>query len=148
MNTTDEDGLVAEVLHILTKRARRDTVLTSTDAVRDYLTVKLSPYEYEAFVVVLLDNRHRVIDIAELFRGTINGASVHPREVVKLALANNAAAVILAHNHPSGMTEPSQADHAITERLKSALGLVDIRVLDHFVVGGGQYVSFAERGLL
>ena len=148
MSSTDEDDLVAQALCVLAKRARRDTVLTSPNAVRDYLTVKLSPYEHELFVVVLLDNSHRVIDVVELFRGTINSAAVHPREVVKLALANNAAAVILAHNHPSGVTEPSHADHAITERLKTALALVDIRVLDHFVVGGGCWVSFAERGLL
>ena len=148
MSSTDEDALVERALRILTERARRDTMLTSPNAVRDYLTLKLSPYEHELFVVVLLDNSHRVIDIVELFRGTIDSAAVHPREVVKLALANNAAAVILAHNHPSGVTEPSRADHAITERLKTALALVDIRVLDHFLVGGGCCVSFAERGLL
>ena len=95
-----------------------------------------------------LDNRHRVISFAELFRGTIDGASVHPREVVKEALSRNAAAVILVHNHPSGLPEPSQADEFITRRLKDALALVDIRVLDHLVVGDGICESFAERGLL
>ena len=148
MSTRDEDNLVAQALQILSKRAHRGTVLTEPTAVRDYLTVKLSPYEHEQFVVVLLDNRHRVIELVELFRGTINGATVHPREVVKLALSHNAAAVILAHNHPSGVAEPSHADQAITDRLKTALALMEIRLLDHFVVGGGGCVSFAERGLL
>jgi DNA repair protein RadC len=95
-----------------------------------------------------LDNRHRLIAFDELFRGTIDGASVHPREVVRQALARNAAAVILAHNHPSGVAEPSQADELITQRLKEALALVDIRLLDHLVVGDGSCVSFAEKGLL
>ncbi|MGB5209269.1 MAG: JAB domain-containing protein, partial [Gammaproteobacteria bacterium] len=94
------------------------------------------------------DNRNRLIGLEELFRGTIDGASVYPREVVRQALAHNAAAVILAHNHPSGVAEPSQADEAITRRLKNALALVDIRVLDHLVIGDGEAVSFAERGLL
>ena len=103
---------------------------------------------HEGFCGVFLDNRHRVIALEELFRGTIDGASVHPREVVKRALAKNAAAVILAHNHPSGIAEPSQADELITRRLKEALALVDIRVLDHLVIGDGVCESFAERGLL
>ena len=97
---------------------------------------------------MFLDNRHRLIAYEELFHGTIDGASVHPREVVKSALRYNAAAVILAHNHPSGVAEPSQADQRITKRLQDALTLVDIRVLDHFVVGDGEPVSFAERGLI
>jgi DNA repair protein RadC len=96
----------------------------------------------------LLDKRHRLIEYVELFRGTIDGASVHPREVVKLALAKNAAAILLAHPHPSGVAEPSQADELITQRLKDALSLVDIRVLDHLVVGGGDVISMAERGLI
>jgi DNA repair protein RadC len=100
------------------------------------------------FTCLFLDNRHRVIECEELFRGTIDGASVHPREVVKRALQLNAAALILAHNHPSGVAEPSQADQQLTRRLREALGLVDIRVLDHLVVGDGEAVSFAERGLL
>jgi DNA repair protein RadC len=95
-----------------------------------------------------MDNRHRVICFEEMFRGTIDGASVHPREIVKQALAHNAAAVILAHNHPSGVAEPSHADKALTQRLKEALSLVDIRVLDHFIVGDGQSLSFAESGLI
>jgi len=96
----------------------------------------------------LLDKRHRLIEYVELFRGTIDGASVHPREVVKLALAKNAAAILLAHPHPSGVAEPSQADELITQRLKEALSLIDVRVLDHLVIAGGDVISFAERGLL
>jgi DNA repair protein RadC len=103
---------------------------------------------YEVFCCLHLDNRHRLIAFDELFRGTIDGASVHPREVVRQALARNAAAVILAHNHPSGVAEPSQADELITHRLKEALALVDIRLLDHLIVGDGSCVSFAEKGLL
>jgi DNA repair protein RadC len=103
---------------------------------------------FEVFCCLFLDNRHRLIAFDELFRGTIDGASVHPREVVRQALQRNAAAVILAHNHPSGVAEPSQADELITHRLKDALALVDIRVLDHLIVGDSRCTSFAERGLL
>jgi DNA repair protein RadC len=117
-------------------------------ATREFLRARLRDLGHEVFCCLFLDNRHRVICFEEVFRGTIDGASVHPREIVKLALARNAAAVILAHNHPSGVAEPSQADELITARLREALGLVDIRVLDHFVVGDVQCVSFAERGLL
>ena len=105
-------------------------------------------YPYEVFSCLFLDNRHRVIEFEELFRGTIDGASVHPREVVQRALYHNAAALILAHNHPSGVAEPSSADRRITQRLKEALALVEIRVLDHFIVGEGQPVSMAELGLM
>jgi DNA repair protein RadC len=115
---------------------------------RDFLAALLRDRPHEVFCCLFLDNRHRVLVVEELFRGTIDGTSVHPREVVKRALAHNAAAVILAHNHPSGVAEPSRADELITHRLKDALGLVEIRVLDHFVVGDGELVSFAERGLL
>jgi DNA repair protein RadC len=104
--------------------------------------------EYEVFAVVLLNIRHVPIRYVELFRGTIDGASVHPREVVKEVLGANAAAVIFAHNHPSGCSEPSMADQRITQRLKDALALVDVRVLDHLIIGAGEAVSFAERGLL
>jgi len=112
------------------------------------LQARLQDRPYEVFCCIFLDNRNRVIRLEELFRGTIDGASVHPREVVRQALALNSAAVILAHNHPSGIAEPSQADEFITRRLKSALALVDIRILDHLVIGDGTAVSFAERGLL
>jgi DNA repair protein RadC len=132
----------------LARRFRKGTKLDSPRATRDYLTMNLADREHEIFAVLFLDNRHRLIALAELFRGTIDGASVHPREVVKEALTRNAAAVILAHNHPSGVSEPSQADELITRRLKDALALVDIRVLDHLIVAGAECVSFAERGLL
>ncbi len=127
---------------------QRGEELRNPGDTRMYLTARLRDYPYEVFASLYLDNRHRVIAFEELFRGTIDGASVHPREVVKRALHHNAAAVILAHNHPSGVAEPSRADEALTQRLKDALGLVDIRVLDHIVVGDGAVTSFAERGLL
>lgn len=132
---------LAEGLH-------REGPLSSPGEVREYLVARLRDRPYEVFCCLYLDNRNRLITIEELFRGTIDGASVHPREVVRQAMTHNAAAVILAHNHPSGVAEPSQADEAITQRLKSALALVDIRVLDHLVIGDGRTVSFAERGLL
>ena len=122
--------------------------LANPRATREFLRARLRDRDHEVFCCLFLDNRHRVICFDEVFRGTIDGASVHPREVVKLALARNAAAVILAHNHPSGVAEPSQADELITGRLREALALVDIRVLDHVVVGDGACVSFAERGVI
>ena len=126
----------------------REDALSSPDATRAYLRARLRDHPHEVFACLFLDNRHRVIEFEELFRGTIDGASVHPREVVRLALVHNAAAVILAHNHPSGIAEPSQSDTTITRRLREALALIDVRVLDHIVVGDGEPVSFAERGLL
>src|SRR5690606_19784573 len=122
--------------------------LTSPDLVRQYLSARLRHHQREVFAVLFLDTQHRLITYAELFHGTIDSASVYPREVVKEALARNAAAIILAHNHPSGVAEPSQADRRITERIQAALELVDIRVLDHMVVGDSEVVSFAERGFL
>ncbi len=122
--------------------------LTGPDDTRHYLTARLRHLPYEIFACLFLDNRHQMIAFEELFRGTINAASVYPREVVRRAIELNAAAVILAHNHPSGVAEPSHADEMMTQRLAEALGTVDIRVLDHFVVGEGRPVSFAERGLL
>lgn len=122
--------------------------LTSPGLVRQYLSARLRHHQREVFAVLFLDNQHRLITYAELFHGTIDSASVYPREVVKEALARNAAAIILAHNHPSGVAEPSQADRRITERIQAALELVDIRVLDHMVVGDSEVVSFAERGFL
>ncbi len=130
------------------ERMQSGCVLANPKATRDFLQMRLRDLTHEVFCCVYLDNRNRVTGFEELFRGTLDGASVHPREVVKQALARNAAAVILAHNHPSGVAEPSQADEIITHRLKEALGLVDIRVLDHIVVGDGSCESFAERGLL
>lgn len=120
--------------------------LTDPASSARYLKSRLAAYPYEVFACLFLDNRHRVIAFEELFRGTIDGASVHPREVVRHCLAHNAAAVILAHNHPSGVSEPSAADRAITLRLRDALALIDVRVLDHFVIGDGVPSSLAQRG--
>lgn len=119
----------------------------SPDKTREFLSLKLGPLEYEMFAVLALDNRHRLIEYIELFRGTVDNTTVHPREVVKELLRRNAAAAIFAHNHPSGVAEPSDADRHITRRLRDALELVDIRVLDHFVVGQTM-TSMAARGLL
>jgi len=127
---------------------QRGAPLTDPEATRRFLVARLRDLPHEVFACLFLDNRHRVIGFEELFRGTLDGASVHPREVVKATLRLNAAALILAHNHPSGVAEPSDADRLITRRLREALGLVDVRVLDHFVVGDGYAVSFAERGWL
>ncbi len=137
----------------LARRHYRETLKTgsaldSPEIARSFLLAQLRDRPYEVFCCLYLDSRHRLIAFEELFRGTIDGASVHPREVVKSALARNAAAVILAHNHPSGVAEPSQADELITQRLRDALSLVDVRVLDHLIVGDGRCMSFAERGLL
>lgn len=132
----------------LAEQLERGDVLTSPEATRAYLASRLRHLPHEVFTCLFLDNRHAVIVTEELFRGTIDGASVYPREVVRQALAHNAAAVIFAHNHPSGVAEPSSADIRITERLKAALALIDVRVLDHMVVGDGEVVSLAERGLL
>jgi DNA repair protein RadC len=127
---------------------REKPALTSPGAVRDYLRLTLGRREHEVFVCIWLDAQHRVIDFDEPFRGTLTQTSVYPREIVKAALARNAAAVIFAHNHPSGAAQPSQADELLTRNLKDALALVDVKVLDHFIVAGAQALSFAERGLL
>jgi DNA repair protein RadC len=133
--------------HLFETIARNDALSNPVET-RNYLTARLRSHEHEVFACLFLDNRHRVISFDELFQGTIDGAAVHPREVVKQAMRHNAAAVIFAHNHPSGVAEPSQVDISLTKRLKEALALVDVRVLDHFVIGDGQSVSFAESGLL
>ncbi len=130
-----------EILH-------RGNALTSPETTRAYLSAQIRGYSYEVFACLFLDNQHRILQFEELFRGTIDGASVYPREVAKKALQYNAAAVIFAHNHPSGISEPSQADKQITLKLKQALLLFDIRVLDHFIIGDGAPFSFAEHGLL
>jgi DNA repair protein RadC len=122
--------------------------LTNPRSTREYLRMRLRDLDHEVFCCLYLDNRNRVIACEELFRGTIDGATVHPREIVKRALAHNAAAVILAHNHPSGVAEPSQADELITRRVKESLATVDIRVLDHLVIGDGRCESMAERGMV
>ena len=132
----------------LKEEIQRGDALNSPRAVRDYLQLLLGGRHQEVFLVLFLDTQHRVIASEELFHGTLGQTSVYPREVVKRALAHNAAAVILAHNHPSGVAEPSQSDRMLTDALKQALALVDVRVLDHFVVATGQTLSFAEKGLI
>lgn len=132
----------------LFERAAKGPPLISPEATRRFLQRALGTLPYEVFCVLFVDNRHRLCGIVELFRGTIDGASVHPREVVREALSQNAAAVLFAHNHPSGVAEPSNADEIITARLKEALALVDVRVLDHVIVAGGACASCAENGLL
>lgn len=146
--TKDEDRTIREAKRILKRRLRRSGAhLKDPNSVRNYLRLELAERTQEVFCCVFLDTRHRVLAFRELFHGSIDGCSVHPREVVREALALNAAAVILAHNHPSGVAEPSRADQRITERLRSALALIDVRVLDHFVIGE-EVTSFAEHGLL
>jgi DNA repair protein RadC len=123
-------------------------IFTSPEQTREFLTLKLRAYPYEVFACLYLDNRHRLISFDELFRGTIDSAQVYAREVVRSAIKHNAAAVILSHNHPSGVAEPSQSDVNLTQELKKALQLVDVRVLDHLIIGSGEAISLAERGLL
>ena len=132
----------------LCEEIKTGDALNSPGAVRDYLKLHFTGREYESFVAIFLDAQHRVIEVEELFRGTLTQTSVYPREVVKAALRANAAAVIFAHNHPSGVAEPSQSDRMLTDALKQALALVDVRVLDHFIVAGVAVLSFAERGLV
>ena len=132
----------------LREELQRGDALNSPRAVRNYLQLLLGGRQQEVFLVLFLDTQHRVIASEELFQGTLSQTSVYPREVVKRALAHNAAALILAHNHPSGVAEPSQSDQLLTSALKQALALVDVRILDHFIVAGGQTLSFAEKGLL
>jgi len=142
------DDVLACAQSLISQRFRMGSpVLASPMRTREFLRLRLGAREHEVFCMLALDNRHRLIEFIELFRGTVDGASVHPREVVKEALRLNAAAVILVHNHPSGVAAPSQADELITHRLKEALALVDVRVLDHLVVGES-IQSFAEAGLL
>ena len=144
-----EDQLIAEAKQLLYARLQtRDQVLSSPQTVRDYLCLQLAERQREVFSCLFLNSQHRLIEYQELFEGTIDCCSIFPREVVKAALQVNAAAVIFAHNHPSGVAKPSQSDKSITRRLVEALSLLDIRVLDHFVVGDDAVVSFAECGLL
>ncbi len=132
----------------LAEKLKREVTLGSTRDTRDFLQAQLRDRKNEVFCVLFLDNRHRVLTFEELFQGTLNGTAVYPREIVKRALRLNAAAVILVHNHPSGVAEPSRADELLTHRLKEALSTVDVRLLDHLVVGDGETVSFSERGLI
>ena len=144
----DSENVLAAAQEILATRIKHGDALGSPGAVRDYLQLLLHDRQHEVFVVVLLDSQNRVLATEELFRGTLTQTSVYPREVVKLALRENAASVILAPNHPSGVTEPSRADELLTQALKQALALVDIKVLDHFIITAAVALSFAERGLL
>ena len=143
---TDDDILrVAEGI-LEQKLMRSGEALTDPAASARYLKARLAAYPYEVFACLFLDNRHRVIAFEELFRGSIDGCSVHPREVIRSCIKHNAAAIIFAHNHPSGVSEPSAADRAITQRLKEALELIEVRCLDHFVIGSGTPTSLAQRG--
>lgn len=145
----DDDEIIYKALTILEARMRKpmeDTPFSSPDDAKKYVRLRLRPHPSEVFAVLFLDNRHRLITYEEMFRGTIDGASVHPREVVRAAINCNAAAVIFAHNHPSGIAIASQSDIKITKRLKDALALIDVRVLDHLIVGDNETTSLAEAG--
>ena len=144
----DDKEIVRKALNILARRHRKGSPLSCPNITRDYLKLRLEGEYNEVFGCIFLDNHNRVIKIEELFQGTIDGATVHPRVVVQRALMHNAAALVLYHNHPSGIAEPSRADISLTKRLCDALALVDIRVIDHMIVGDDEYVSFAERGYL
>jgi DNA repair protein RadC len=146
--SVSDNAVIAAALELLSRRLAKGPLLSSPRAVKDYLRLRFADLQHEVFCLLYIDKRHRLIACEDLFRGTIDGASVHPREVVKAALRHNAASVICAHNHPSNCPEPSQADELITSRIKSALEIVDIRLLDHIVASAGDTVSMAERGLL
>lgn len=148
MYTNQEKRVLARASKIIESKLTQQTVFTNPEAVKEYCRYSLVHNEHEVFFMLLLDNQHALIKSIELFRGTINQSPVYPREVIKEALSYNASAVIFSHNHPSGISEPSLSDKDITIRLKNALALVDMRVLDHIVVGSRECVSFAERGLL
>ena len=148
LNATEKQSVVMLAMKVLAIKHRAGRALSNPDQTRDFLRLRLADYRNEVFGCLFLDNRHRIIAVRELFQGTIDGASVHPRVVVQHAMEVNAAAMVFFHNHPSGVAEPSRADEMLTRRLKEALALVDVRVLDHFVVTAGDSVSFAERGLL
>jgi len=148
LNDAEKGSLLALALKVLSARHHRGRPLASPNDTQAYLRLRLADKQAELFGCLFLDNRHRVLELRELFQGTIDGTSVYPRVVVQQALTVNAAAVILFHNHPSGVAEPSQADERITRRLKNALELIDVRVLDHFIVAAGDSVSMAARGIL
>ena len=148
LNDAEKCSLLALAMKVLSARHHRGRTLKSPDDTQAYLRLRLAYLKAELFGCLFLDNRHRLLELRELFHGTIDGTSVYPRVVVQQALEVNAAAVILFHNHPSGVAEPSQADERITRRLKNALELIDVRVLDHFIVAAGESVSMAARGIL
>lgn len=142
------DQILSVARQAIDQKYQRGALFDAPDVVKNYLTTKLAGFEHEVFAALFLDSKHRLLEYVELFRGTIDQASVYPREVVKEALRVNAAAVIFSHNHPSGNPEPSQADKVLTQRLKEGLTLVEVRTLDHIIVGGEATISFAEQGLL
>ncbi len=144
----DADEVLQAAQEVLLARVRGGDVLGSPQAVRDFLRVKLGTLAHEMFAVVHLDSQNRVIDYVEMFRGTVSQTSVYPREVVRESMMRNSAALLLVHNHPSGSTQPSKADEMLTQTLKTALALVDVRVLDHLIVAGNDVLSMAERGLM
>ncbi|CAQ81892.1 DNA repair protein RadC (plasmid) [Aliivibrio salmonicida LFI1238] len=146
MFTENEKTTLAQAAAIIETKIRTTPELTTSDLAIEFCTNRLVHKEHEVFGILLLDNQHRLIEFVEHSVGTIDSASVYPREVVKLALHYNAAAVIFTHNHPSGIAEPSQSDRKITARLLDALALIDVRVLDHFVIGCGETVAFSKRG--
>ncbi len=148
LSRTDKAAITRAMNIIAEKTLSAGEALTSSEHTKTYLRLKLNSEPAECFMVIFLDNQHRMLADEILFRGTIDGAAVYPREVMRSVFKHNAAAVIFAHNHPSGNAEPSQSDIAITRRLKTALETIDVRTLDHFVVGNPEVVSFAERGLL
>ena len=148
-DATDENKLINEAMDIIYSRLKTpDFYITSPHDVRKYLVLKLAELEHEVFSVIFLDNKHGIIKYEEMFRGTIDSASVYPREVIKRALELNANSLIFAHNHPSGIAEPSNADESITNRLVKCAALFDIKILDHLIVGGDTITSLAERGVL
>jgi len=148
LNEREQSAIIAVGLRILESKIIRGPALTSPAMTREYLKLKLAGLEHEVFFVIFMDSQHQVIAMEALFSGSIDGASVYPREVIKRCLQLNAAALLFAHHHPSGIPEPSDADIRITKRLTQALGMIDVRVLDHVIVGNPRIVSLAERGLL
>ena len=148
LNDVEKQSVITLAMKVLAIKHRAGRSLSKPEETRNYLRLRLADYRNEVFGGVFLNTRHRIIAVRELFQGTIDGASIHPRVVVQQALEANAAAMVFFHNHPSGVAEPSRADEMLTRRLSEALALVDVRVLDHFVVSGGESVSFAERGLI
>ena len=143
-----DDEILNAAQCLLASRVRGTDTLSSPQMVKDFLKFRLAGLEHEVFAVLHLDSQHRVVDYVEMFRGTVSQTSVYPREVVKDALSRNSSALLLVHNHPSGSTEPSRADEHLTQTLKSAAALVDVRVLDHLIVAGDSVLSMAERGLI
>lgn len=147
MTKTGHD-IIQQALELLACEVKANDTMADPDAVKDYLRLKLAPKDHEVFAVMFLDAQNRVIECEEMFRGTLTQTSVYPREVVRAALMHNAAAVILSHNHPSGSATPSRADELLTQTMKQALALVDVRVLDHIIVAVGETLSLAETGLM